>query len=80
MSDQDIYVTRAEAAALMRCSPATVARYDRKGQLTRYYRGGTQTVIYLREEVLQLVRPARNAEMRTRSVGKVTTTHYRDVN
>lgn len=76
---EDIYVTRAEAAAILHCTPSTVARYDRKGRLTRYYRGGTQTVIYLRDEVLALVRPARG-ELRMRTVGKVTTTHYRDIN
>lgn len=52
MSD---YMTKAEAAEYLRCSPATVDRWIRDGHLNRYKVGPTQSVRLRSTEVKALI-------------------------
>ena len=70
------YVTRAEAARLLRCSLATVDRLARGGVLTRLKRGDTHTVLFRTEEVLAI---ARHGTASGRRVGGHDSLTYRSV-
>lgn len=50
------FLTRKEAAKLLRCSTTTIDNYRRSGKLTRARLGGNQgrKVLFLRDEVLKL--------------------------
>jgi excisionase family DNA binding protein len=52
-----MYITKAEAAELMRVKPATVARWAREGRITKYKVAGLQSVRYSQEELLSLLQP-----------------------
>lgn len=51
------YITRQEAADLLRVSPITVDTYVYKGFLTKYKVKNSSRVLYLREEVEGLITP-----------------------
>ena len=59
-SDDESWITRPEAAAILRVSTSTIDRYARLGALAKYRTPGRGTR-YLRSEVEGLIRAAQEA-------------------
>jgi len=51
------WMTKAQAAAHLGCSAATIDRYAREGKLTRHKLAGTQSVRFRRDELDALLEP-----------------------
>lgn len=56
------YVTKKEAAGVLRCSPGTVSNLARAGKLKRLYVG--KSLRFSRSEVLNLARATQNTKLR----------------
>lgn len=55
------YLTRHEAAELLKVSPATLDRYAREGLISRFHPEGKRTVRFDRDEVQRLLSPGARA-------------------
>jgi excisionase family DNA binding protein len=58
MTETERWMTRAEAAELLRIAPRTLDSYVRNGSLPRYVLGSGRTPRYRIEDVRKLVRSA----------------------
>ncbi|MEM7105654.1 MAG: helix-turn-helix domain-containing protein [Bacteroidota bacterium] len=52
--NSDVFLTKAESANFLKCSPSTIDNYARAGKLTRHYRG--RNVLFPKNELRALIK------------------------